>query len=190
MTKFASLSLNLTDHGFYLGQLALAALFFSGYYLVMFCYKKKVKYSIKISLQVALILAIILFPIILNKLLKITFFSMIFLNMLTMSAALKLISFLFVANEISNVLKIIEREGVKKDERLKYFKDYSINQENFDLIYERGDLLTIITLKDFFVYTFMPTLCFQLVYPRTDRIRPLNLIKNSFLFIITIMILL
>lgn len=57
------------------------------------------------------------------------------------------------------------------------------------MLVEKQELLKIVTIKSFMTYLFMPTLCFQLIYPRTNCIRPFYLIKMAVLFIVSLMLL-
>ena len=115
---------------------------------------------------------------------------MIFLNMMTMSAVLKCISFFVVANQINDCISAIKKHGITLENKEQYFKDHVISRENFDLIYTHQNVLKILKLKDFMAFLLMPTLCFQITYPRTNKIRPLFLLKTLFYFIVLMMLLL
>ena len=52
----------------------------------------------------------------------------------------------------------------------------------------QDDILKIIKFKDYFMFIFMPTLCFQLKYPRTSTIRIWFLLKRILEFTISMMI--
>ena len=115
---------------------------------------------------------------------------MIFLNMMTICAALKCISFFVVANQINDCITAIKKHDIALEDKEKYFKDHVISRENFEIIHTHQKVLEILKLKDFLAFILMPTLCFQITYPRTNKIRPLFLAKTFIYFIVSLMLLL
>ena len=53
---------------------------------------------------------------------------------------------------------------------------------------KKEDILEIINIKDYLLFIFMPTLSFQLRYPRTSTIRVGWLIKRCLEFIVSMML--
>lgn len=115
---------------------------------------------------------------------------MIFLNMITMCIALKIVSYFFAVNELLDALKIIDALDLGVDDYSIHFKDNVLSRDNYVQLVEERSIKSFLPLKHYLVFLFMPTLCFQLTYPRTQRIRPLYLLKMGGLYILTQMIML
>lgn len=60
--------------------------------------------------------------------------------------------------------------------------------QNLELLLKKQDILEIINIKDYVLFVFMPTLCFQLKYPRTSHIRVGWLLKRCCEFILSMML--
>lgn len=152
----------------------------------------KLKNSARFYAQLSLVTIIFLYPIAMKAIFGINFcrlllllVSMIFLNMMVVCTGLKIISFFAVTNEVNDCIELLRGKDAQKSEKNKYFKDYMINQDNFEAIIDQPDIQNLISLKSIMVFIFMPTLCYQLIYPRTDRIRPFYLVKMGSLYLIT-----
>lgn len=116
---------------------------------------------------------------------------MVSLNMMALATTLKLISYFFVVAEVNAILEVINSKNLKLEDRERHFRDYRVSAENYQYLIERKEeFSSLVSLKSYTEFLFMPTLCFQLTYPRTDRIRPMFLFKNSVFFLISMMLLL
>jgi hypothetical protein len=110
------------------------------------------------------------------------------LNCMVMCIALKTISFFYVVNELSDALAIIEREALTEERFDEYFKENFLPKSTFTSLVEHRNIQHLLPAKLYAQYLIMPTLCFQTSYPRTDRIRIWFLLKMSFLYVLTQMI--
>lgn len=116
---------------------------------------------------------------------------MISLNMMALATTLKLISYFFVVAEVNSILAVVSAKNLKLEDRDRHFRDYRVTADNYEyLLAHREDFASLVSLRSFAEFLFMPTLCFQLTYPRTDRIRPKFLLKNSLFFVISMMLML
>lgn len=116
---------------------------------------------------------------------------MISLNMMALATTLKLISYFFVVAEVNSVLEVVTAKNLKLEDRERHFREYRITADNYEyLLARREDFSELVSVRSYAEFLFMPTLCFQLTYPRTERIRPKFLLKNSVYFIISMMLML
>lgn len=114
--------------------------------------------------------------------------SMVSLNMMIVASALKLISFFLVVNDVNDYLETIRIKRVTIDNKRQYFTQDQISDHNLDILLKKQDILHIINLKDYILYIFMPTLSFQLSYPRSPRIRIWWLLKRILEFTVSMML--
>jgi len=113
---------------------------------------------------------------------------MVSLNMMIVASALKLISFFLVVNDVNDYLETIRIKRVTIDNKRQYFSQEQISDHNLDILLKKQDILHIINLKDYILYIFMPTLSFQLSYPRSPRIRIWWLLKRILEFTVSMML--
>ena len=115
---------------------------------------------------------------------------MIILNTNTMCVALKTISFFYVTNDLSDALELIKRDAITEPQYDDYFKENVLPKDTFLSLVENRNIQHLLPFKLFAQFLLMPTLCFQTSYPRTDKIRVGFLLKMSFMYILTQMMLL
>lgn len=115
---------------------------------------------------------------------------MVFLNMITICIGLKIVSFFYVVNELLDALHIIKSEGLGADDYSQHFKENFLERDTYIQLVEDGHIRAMLPLKLYTQFLFMPTLCFQLSYPRTKRIRPLYLLKMGGMYLLTQMVML
>lgn len=85
--------------------------------------------------------------------------------------------------EIINAIKFKEMDVNDHKSIRELFLPNQINDKNLSIILDavkNKDLYLICDLKYFLTWIFMPTLCFQLSFPRNDKIRKFWLFKRCF----------
>lgn len=102
------------------------------------------------------------------------------INTLTCVVFFKIVSFFHVVNDVHDFILIIKKEKLDRTDNHFHFKKSQINIQNYQLIWDYKDNLDeLITYKSYFLFICMPTLCYQLQYPRTQKIRGAWLARKS-----------
>ncbi|EGR28876.1 hypothetical protein IMG5_167290 [Ichthyophthirius multifiliis] len=134
----------------------------------------------------------LLTPIISKIFTDITFLSNIMIITLSVIIWLKLISYAHVMRSIRSIIKRIEMyekdEKAKKQPLSEFISETETSADNLYILhkcYENPSQL--VKIYDLFYFLAAPTLCFQLIYPRTQKIRKLWLLKRISELILVIM---
>ena len=171
------INLSSDKNSFYFVILFLLFLW-SVYKLQKLSFKVKIMTETKFNLVLVLIHTLFLiFAVYLVNKFKLPFIICGIMNMYTMLFLLKMISFCHVLSNIRFYSKCLK--GEIKYEKLYLDKELSI--ANKEIIMKNiKDLSKIFNLKSFLYFLAAPTLCFQLSYPRTPKIRWIWLFKRIF----------
>ncbi|EGR30391.1 hypothetical protein IMG5_133280 [Ichthyophthirius multifiliis] len=157
---------------------------------------KKIKHFYK-NLMQARFLNIInlslqfLSPVIYKKYFEIHFIPSVFLIGFNIVVFLKLISYSHVMRDIFFLIKRVqkyEKQSNKKNVSLSdVITEAESSSDNLELIRKNCNKLeNIVELKNLIFFFAAPTLCFQLIYPRTQAIRKLWLLKRCIELILII----
>lgn len=113
---------------------------------------------------------------------------MVMLIGMNITSILKLVSFFSVLGRTRTVLETLSQKKATEESRLQYFSEEQLSEANFRLLLEKPDLEQHLSLKEFVYYIFMPSLCYQLRYPRTESIRIGWLLRRILEFVVSAMI--
>lgn len=113
---------------------------------------------------------------------------MVMLIGMNITSILKLVSFFSVLGRTRTVLETISDKKLTEESRFEHFPEEQLSEANFRLLLEKPNLDQHLSLKEFVYYIFMPTLCYQLRYPRTETIRIGWLLRRILEFLVSAMI--
>ena len=137
----------------------------------------------------------VVYPAVLQTIFQISFskpnltpVSMVLLIGMNITSILKLVSFFAVLNRTRDVLKTISIKKLTEESRMQILAEEKISTSNFKLLMEKPDLNDHLCLKEFTYYVFMPTLCYQLRFPRTETIRIGWLLRRTLEFLVSAML--
>eukprot|EP00331_Platyophrya_macrostoma_P023723 CAMPEP_0176438170 /NCGR_PEP_ID=MMETSP0127-20121128/19114_1 /TAXON_ID=938130 /ORGANISM="Platyophrya macrostoma, Strain WH" /LENGTH=472 /DNA_ID=CAMNT_0017822049 /DNA_START=290 /DNA_END=1708 /DNA_ORIENTATION=+ len=129
------------------------------------------------SLNALLVIATLFVPVYAGTILKPHPGPMIYVFGFICVAALKIISFAHVMRNARNVMKKIA--AYDKNPKAEPLGEHEINTLNMEFIRKhKDDPSKLLDIKHYYYFIMAPTLCFQLSYPRNERIRVVWLAKR------------
>lgn len=178
---------SFSEWGFYITMIGFLSFWFSAWF-IQYCSLMKIVGRRELLMMSTFNITLCFFyaPF-MNWYFNIGIFPAILTNAFSIINTMKLISYIHVINNAKNVLKKIEEFYLSKNIEQKegsireYIKRNEINDENLEIVVKVfNNPLSLISKVKLMEYFFFPTLCYQLVFPRTSKIRPFWVLKRIF----------